>query len=74
MRWGGTFDYENKKELLEETVRELEDPEVWNDPERARKLGKNRTSYENVVLSVDSLSTQLADANELLEMAESEDD
>ncbi len=50
MRWGGIFDYENKKELLEETVRELEDPEVWNDPEKARKLGENRTNYENVVL------------------------
>jgi len=73
-RWGGIFDYDNKKELLEETVRELEEPEVWNDPEKARKLGKDRTNYENVVLNIDNLSAQIDDAQELLEMAEMEDD
>ncbi|MEH6456645.1 MAG: peptide chain release factor 2 [Cocleimonas sp.] len=70
----GYLDYENKKELLEETVRELEDPEVWSDPVRARKLGKDRTGYENVVHNVDALTSQLTDAQELLEMAEMEDD
>jgi peptide chain release factor 2 len=60
--------------LLEETVRELEDPAIWDNPERARKLGKDRTLYENVVLNIDQLSSQLTDAQELLEMAEMEDD
>ncbi len=55
-------------------MRELEDPAIWDNPERARKLGKDRTLYENVVLNIDQLSSQLTDAQELLEMAEMEDD
>ncbi len=74
MRWGGIFDYENNKELLEETVRELEAPDVWSDPDKAKRLGKERTKLENIVLVVDKVTEQLADAKDLLEMAESEDD
>ncbi len=59
---------------MEETVRELEDPEVWNDPEKATRLGKERTKYEKVVLVIDEVTSQLDDAKDLLEMAESEDD
>jgi peptide chain release factor 2 len=55
-------------------VRELEDPEVWSDPERATRLGKERTKLERIVLIVDNVTAQLNDAKDLLEMAESEDD
>ena len=30
-------------------LRELEDPDVWNDPERAQSLGKERAALEAVV-------------------------
>ncbi|HIP81509.1 MAG TPA: peptide chain release factor 2 [Leucothrix mucor] len=70
----GYLDYENKKELLEETVRELEDPDVWNDHDKATRLGKERTDLEDVVFSIDKLTNGLDDAKDLLEMAESEDD
>ena len=59
---------------MEETVRELEDPDIWNDPEKATRLGKLRTQLEKIVLVVDKVSNQLGDAKDLLEMAESEDD
>lgn len=55
-------------------MRELEDPEVWNDPERAQALGKERSSLEMVVLTLDELSEGLGDASELLEMAVEEGD
>ena len=42
MRSGGFFDYDAKKERLEEVERELESPDVWNDPERAQALGRER--------------------------------
>ncbi len=29
---GGIFDYDAKLERLEEVTRELESPDVWNDP------------------------------------------
>ena len=74
MRLGGTSDYEHKKELLTEVVRELEQPEVWNDPERAQKLGKERSLLEKVVETISELDEALADAADLLEMAVEESD
>ncbi len=71
---GGTFDYENKKEQLEEVNRELEDPSIWDNPDNATKLGKNKTLLENVVTTIDSLEDGLTDAKDLLEMAEQESD
>ncbi|HIQ14166.1 MAG TPA: peptide chain release factor 2 [Leucothrix sp.] len=70
----GYLDYDNTKELLEETVRELEDSDVWSDPETATRLGKERTKLEKIVLVVDNVTSQLDDAKDLLEMAEMEDD
>lgn len=37
---GGIFDYDAKKERLEEVNAELEQPDVWNEPERAQALGR----------------------------------
>ncbi|HHI77268.1 MAG TPA: peptide chain release factor 2 [Gammaproteobacteria bacterium] len=70
----GYLDYETKKERLEEVLGELEDPDVWNDPERAQALGKERALLENVVEGIDELSAGLADAADLLEMAVEEGD
>ena len=74
MRWGGTFDYEGKAERLTEVQRELEQPDVWNKPERAQALGQERAQLEQVVIVLDELSTGLNDAGELLSMAVEEDD
>jgi peptide chain release factor 2 len=59
---------------LTEVQRELEQPDVWNEPDRAQALGQERAQLENVVLVLDKLSTGLADADELLELAAEEDD
>jgi len=55
-------------------MRELEDPAVWNEPERAQQLGKERVALESVVELLSSLSTGLDDSAELVQMAEEEDD
>ncbi len=73
-RLGGIFDFDQKKEQLEEVMLELEDPEVWNKPERAQELGKERAQLESVVNLLSSLGTGLDDAAELLQMANEEDD
>ena len=73
-RSGGIFDYAEKKEQLEEVIRELAEPSVWNDRERAQQLGQDQTRLEEVVLTVDRLEEGLVDANELLEMSEAEND
>jgi peptide chain release factor 2 len=54
--------------------RELEDPKVWEEPERAQNLGRERSQLEEVVNGLDQLSEGLTDAAGLLEMAEEEQD
>jgi len=71
---GGIFDYVGKKEQLTEVLRELEVPDVWNDPERAQSLGKERSTLEAIVLTLDQLGDGLGEASELLEMAVEEGD
>ena len=72
--FGGIFDFDVKKEELDEVCRELEQPNVWNDPERAQKLGQDRARLEAIVIMLEKLSHSLSDAKELLEMAVEEDD
>lgn len=73
-RSGGIFDYAGKSERLDEVRRELEVPEVWNEPERAQALGQERAQLEGVVDGLDSIGQRLQDAGELLEMAVEEND
>ena len=54
--------------------RELEEPSVWDDPERAQSLGKERAQLEQVVVGLDELATGLGDADGLLGLAIEEDD
>ena len=71
---GGIFDYDHKRDRLTEVERELEDPSVWNDPERAQNLGRERAQLAQIVETLDQMHTGLADASELLEMAAEEGD
>lgn len=73
-RLGGIFDYDSKKERLEEVNAELEQPDVWTDPEKAQALGKERSSLELVVLTIDQLNQGVEDAEGLLELAIEEND
>ncbi|WP_113873574.1 peptide chain release factor 2 [Marinomonas aquiplantarum] len=70
----GYLDYDAKKERLEEVNRELEDSNVWNDPDYAQKLGKERSALEAVVDTLDGMDNGLADAKELLDISVEESD
>ncbi|WP_157382239.1 peptide chain release factor 2 [Xanthomonas citri] len=70
----GYLDYDAKKERLEEVSRELESPDVWNDGERAQALGRERSMLEKTVIGIADVLSGLADAGDLLELAESEQD
>ncbi len=54
--------------------RELENPDVWNDPDKAQALGRERAQLETVVDGLDGLSRGLTDSRELFELAADEDD
>jgi peptide chain release factor 2 len=71
---GGCFDYDRKQRRLEEVNAELEDPNVWNKPDRARELGREKRELEGVVAAIDALTNDTSGAAELLEMAASEGD
>lgn len=74
MSFGGIFDIEQKTERLEEVRRELEDPAVWNNPEKAQTLGQERVRLEEIIHSFQTLETGLAETKDLLEMAANEQD
>ncbi|HFQ4899769.1 TPA: peptide chain release factor 2 [Vibrio vulnificus] len=70
----GYLDYDAKKERLEEVNAELEQPDVWNEPDRAQALGRERASLEAVVETIDQLDQGVDDVEGLLELAiEAED-
>ena len=52
----------------------MEDPTVWNDPKRAQELGKEKKTLDDVVVTLDSLTSELADNAELYEMSKAEGD
>lgn len=72
--YGGIFEYDSKSLNLQEIIRELEDPQIWQNQERAQVLGKERVKLEAVVNTIDELSTRISDANELLQLAISEEE
>ncbi len=53
---------------------ELEQPDVWNEPERAQALGKERSSLEAIVETIDQLTQGIEDVEGLLELAVEADD
>ncbi|MFP5374882.1 MAG: peptide chain release factor 2 [Gammaproteobacteria bacterium] len=70
----GFLDYDTKRERLEEVERELEDPSIWDRPERAQALGRERSLLDKTVNGIRALSEGLSGAAELLDLAEAEDD
>ncbi|HEA53492.1 peptide chain release factor 2 [Marinobacter antarcticus] len=70
----GYLDYDQRSERLVEVEREMEMPAVWDDPERAQALGKERSDLDLIVSTIDNLTAGLSDAESLLELAVEEDD
>ena len=71
---GGIFDFEGKSERLEEVCRELESPTIWNNPEQAQALGRERTQLEAVVVVLIRLGQSVIDSMELFTLAKEEQD
>lgn len=74
MKFGGIFDVDHKRDRLQEVQQELEDPAIWNNPEKAQSLGKERVQLEAIVNTISSLEISLKDASELFELAVQEND
>jgi peptide chain release factor 2 len=55
-------------------AKELEDPKIWNDPQRAQDLGKEKKQLDDVVGTLTILSSGLNDSGELFQLARGESD
>lgn len=72
--FGGIFDFEAKSERLEEVIRELESSTIWENPEQAQSLGRERTQLEGLVGLLTQLKNLISDSMELFELAKEEND
>ncbi|WP_339137348.1 peptide chain release factor 2 [Kerstersia gyiorum] len=68
------LDYDSKAERLQVVNAELEDPAIWNDPQHAQDLGREKKSLETVVLTLEHLHNGVRDSLELFELASADDD
>ncbi len=71
---GGIFDFDGKRDRLVEVDRLVVDPNIWDDPQRAQELGKEKKSLEAIVETLRGVANGLRDAKELFEMAREEND
>jgi peptide chain release factor 2 len=65
---------EEKRGRLEEVLLEMENPDIWSNPETAQALGQEKSKLESICQIFDEANAVLEDAKELLDMAQSEDD
>jgi len=59
---------------LEETLKELEDPNLWSNPERAQELGRRKARLEAVVKDLDAIGRGIEECSDLLDLAAEEED
>ena len=52
----------------------MAEPSIWDDPDRAQALGRERASLEAVVTTIETLDSGCDDAADLLDLAVEEDD
>ncbi len=74
MFFGGIFDYDVKRERLTEVELELGEPEVWNEPEKAKALGREQSSLELIVATIDNMEQGVADCGDLIELVVEDND
>jgi len=68
------LDWETAPHRLEEFNAMIEDPTLWDDPERAQKLMRERQMLMDAVNTAKSIEQDMKDNIELIEMGEMEED
>jgi peptide chain release factor 2 len=59
---------------LAEVELELAESSVWDNPENAQKLGRERSALETVVITIQALDSGLSDVADIVELAAEEND
>ncbi len=68
------MDRETAPHRLEEFNARVEDPTLWDDPEAAQKLMRDRQLLVDAMANYDGIQQELSDNIELIELGEMEDD
>ena len=68
------MDYETAQYRMEEFNARVEDPTLWDNPENAQKLMRERQTLLDAIKVHDSMQQELADNIELIELGEMEED
>ena len=68
------MDWDTAQFRLEEFNARVEDPTLWDDPDTAQKLMRERQALVDAMETYDSMAQDLSDNVELIELGEMEDD
>src|SRR3954447_15106728 len=71
---GGIFDVDASTARLAELNKLAEDPNLWNDPQKAQKLMQERTSLEDSLGGIGKVERELEDGVGMIELGEAEGD
>ena len=68
------LDWDTAEHRLEEFNARVEDPDLWNDPDKAQKLMRERQELVDAMQTYTGIRQELEDNIELIEMGEAEGD
>ncbi|HEY1745976.1 MAG TPA: peptide chain release factor 2 [Xanthobacteraceae bacterium] len=68
------LDVDKARARLAELNRQAEDPNLWNDPQRASRLMRERTSLDDQLGAIARIEQELDDQQTLIELGEAEKD
>jgi peptide chain release factor 2 len=71
---GGIFDAAGKQQDLEQLEQRLTEPEIWGDPEEAKKIQRRRSRLQESIAADDELGSLLEEAQTFLELAREGED
>jgi len=68
------LDWDRSLERLAELQNAVEDQDLWNDQQKAQEIMREKNSLEVMINDVNSITRQLDDAMDMVELAEAEGD
>ena len=71
---GQRMEIDTAQHRLEEFNARVEDPNLWDDPDAAQKLMRERQGLVDAMETYDRIKTDMSDNVELIELGEMEDD
>ncbi len=72
--FGGIFDWDKANARLKQLNEQAEDPALWNDPDRARLVMRERQQLEESIKAYSELENSLNDNLDLISLGEEEGD